>query len=212
MKLSEQIMALPLPTPAHGGPDGTGSYFDSYSAAQMTDLKIDAAALAAASEGEQPAQGEQKPVAWGQNRFIHDDDGYAIGTDEPELVWSNERPDDDGWFPLYATPVSVQGEQKPVGTVVDHERDIDGYTPIIQWHCDPVPGMGTDLYAAPVVDDKLREALEEVREGDDILKSLIEGIQGHGNYSAEATVTFLEQARQCFRAALADVAGKAGAA
>lgn len=49
----------------------------------------------------------------------------------------------------------------------------------------------------------LREALDNVKEGDDIIKSLMQSIQGHGNYSAEATVTFLGQARQCFRDALA---------
>jgi len=43
------------------------------------------------------------PVAWSRQEFIHDDDGYSIGTDEPELHWGKEPPDDEGgWHPLYA--------------------------------------------------------------------------------------------------------------
>lgn len=42
-------------------------------------------------------------VAWSRQQLIHDDDGYSIGADEPELHWGKEPPDDEaGWHPLYA--------------------------------------------------------------------------------------------------------------
>ena len=50
------------------------------------------------------AQPEQEPVAWGCNRYIEDDNGFQIGTDEPELAWGKYAPDDNGWWPLYTTP------------------------------------------------------------------------------------------------------------
>ena len=50
------------------------------------------------------AQPEQEPVAWGCSRFIEDDNGLQIGTDEPELAWGKFAPDDNGWWPLYTTP------------------------------------------------------------------------------------------------------------
>ena len=50
------------------------------------------------------AQPEQEPVAWGCNRYIEDDNGFQIGTDEPELAWGKFAPDDNGWWPLYTTP------------------------------------------------------------------------------------------------------------
>lgn len=66
------------------------------------------AAMSAASleaYGEPPANVQPKgiPVAWSRQQFIHDDDGYSIGTDEPELHWGKEPPDDEtSWHPLYA--------------------------------------------------------------------------------------------------------------
>jgi hypothetical protein len=49
-------------------------------------------------------------------------------------------------------------------------------------------------------EDSLEFALEEATEGMEILDQLIASIQKHGNYSKEATLTFLGQARQCFNA------------
>ena len=46
----------------------------------------------------------QEPVAWGCNRYIEDDKGFQIGTDEPELAWGKYAPDDNGWWPLYTSP------------------------------------------------------------------------------------------------------------
>ena len=54
---------------------------------------------------EELAQPEQAPVAWGCNRYIEDDNGFQIGTDEPELAWGKSVPDDNGWWPLYTTPL-----------------------------------------------------------------------------------------------------------
>lgn len=46
-----------------------------------------------------------EPVALAHDRFIENDDGMRIGTDEPELQWGKYVPDDDGgWFPLYTSP------------------------------------------------------------------------------------------------------------
>ena len=45
-----------------------------------------------------------EPVAWGCNRYIEDDNGFQIGTDDPELAWGRFAPDDNGWWPLYTTP------------------------------------------------------------------------------------------------------------
>lgn len=49
-------------------------------------------------------------------------------------------------------------------------------------------------------DDSLEFALEEANEGIEILDNLIDSVQKHGNYSNEATLLFLSQARQCFNA------------
>jgi len=46
----------------------------------------------------------QEPVAWCRASFIEDDDGRQIGTDEPEIAWGKEPPDESGWSPLYTTP------------------------------------------------------------------------------------------------------------
>lgn len=43
-------------------------------------------------------------VAWSRSRTINNAEGYAIGTDEPELAWGKEPPDDAGWSPLYTSP------------------------------------------------------------------------------------------------------------
>ncbi|TXT26451.1 MAG: hypothetical protein FD131_4165 [Rhodocyclaceae bacterium] len=51
-----------------------------------------------------------------------------------------------------------------------------------------------------VNEGSLEFALEEATEGIEILDQLIASIRQHGNYSKEATLTFLGQARQCFNA------------
>jgi hypothetical protein len=66
----------------------------------------------------------QKPVAWGCNRYIEDDNGFQIETDEPELAWGKYAPDDNGWWPLYTTPPATQPAfvQEPVAwmhTMID---------------------------------------------------------------------------------------------
>jgi hypothetical protein len=60
----------------------------------------------------------QEPVAWGCNRYIEDDNGFQIGTDEPELAWGKYAPDDNGWWPLYTTPPA---QRQWVG-LTDEER------------------------------------------------------------------------------------------
>lgn len=49
-------------------------------------------------------------------------------------------------------------------------------------------------------DDSLEFALEEAAEGIEILDKLIDSVTKHGNYSKDATLLFLSQARQCFNA------------
>jgi hypothetical protein len=53
--------------------------------------------------------------------------------------------------------------------------------------------------------DRLREAASE---GLDILTNLYESIAKHGNYSAESTMDFIDQAGACLREALAEEAGQ----
>ncbi len=55
-------------------------------------------------------QPEQEPVAWSRTSFIEDDEGRRIGTDEPEVVWSKEPPDEYGWSPLYTAAPHPQRE------------------------------------------------------------------------------------------------------
>ena len=52
----------------------------------------------------QPKQEQVEPVAWSRASFIEDDYGRSIGTDDPELAWGKEPPDEFGWWPLYTTP------------------------------------------------------------------------------------------------------------
>lgn len=49
-------------------------------------------------------------------------------------------------------------------------------------------------------DDGLEFAIDEAKEGIEILDNLIDSIHKHGNYSKDATLLFLSQARQCFSA------------
>lgn len=42
---------------------------------------------------------------------------------------------------------------------------------------------------------------EEIAEGIEIIDNLIDSVTAHGNYSPEATISFLSQARQCFKSA-----------
>lgn len=49
-------------------------------------------------------------------------------------------------------------------------------------------------------DDSLEFALEEAKEGVEILDNLIDSVTKHGNYSKDATLLFLSQARKCFKA------------
>jgi hypothetical protein len=71
----------------------------------------------------------QEPVAWGCNRYIEDDNGFQIGTDEPELAWGKYAPDDNGWWPLYTTPPAAQQEPNfwnvidPAGNIVASEKN-----------------------------------------------------------------------------------------
>lgn len=45
------------------------------------------------------------PVAWARSTVIRDRDGYAIGSDEPEVHWGPTYPEDEtGWLPLFALP------------------------------------------------------------------------------------------------------------
>ncbi|WP_425953021.1 hypothetical protein [Ralstonia pseudosolanacearum] len=63
---------------------------------------------------------------------------------------------------------------------------------------------------------QLREA-DGIAEGIEIIDNLISSVREHGNYSADATVTFLSQARQCFSSVIrsrvpcaSDVVAQAG--
>lgn len=83
----------------------------------------------------------QEPVAWAHDRFIENDEGMPIGTDEPELQWGRYIPDEDGgWFPLF-TASQAQPDEKPVGEVAS-------YPDVVDWYSDEPP-IGTKLYAAP---------------------------------------------------------------
>ena len=62
--------------------------------------------------------------------------------------------------------------------------------------CDGAYGMRTAVFTAPVPVSEA--ANEDAAEGMEILDDLIANIEKDGNYSAEATVTFLRQIRQCF--------------
>ena len=65
----------------------------------------------------------QEPVAWGCNRYIEDDNGFQIGTDEPELAWGKYAPDDNGWWPLYTTPPAAKRQW--VGLTDEEFEDIE---------------------------------------------------------------------------------------
>lgn len=54
---------------------------------------------------------QQEPVAWMKNQFITDDAGFNIGTDDPEVHFGKDCPEDSGWWPVYAETISTQ---KPV--------------------------------------------------------------------------------------------------
>jgi len=95
----------------------------------------------------------QEPVAWGCNRYIEDDNGFQIGTDEPELAWGKYAPDDNGWWPLYTTPPAQPAPvQEPVAWVcygAPGKRDID----FEEADIDGLP-IGTLLYTTPPAGEK----------------------------------------------------------
>jgi hypothetical protein len=99
-------------------------------------------AFLAGKQTSQPAQ--QEPVAWGCNRYIEDDNGFQIGTDEPELAWGKYAPDDNGWWPLYTSPQPAQ--QEPVAVVSGYYGGQCVILPI-----DParIFNSNTPLYTAP---------------------------------------------------------------
>lgn len=72
--------------------------------APRTDGPVDGV-LSAAPPSPRSDEGEGKAVAWARDRFIVNDDGVRIGTDDPEIEWSKEAPD-IGWWPLFAAPPS----------------------------------------------------------------------------------------------------------
>ena len=67
-------------------------------------LVIDAQNMASKSTYKEQLETKDEPVAWSRASFIEDDDGRSIGTDDPELAWGKEPPDEFGWWPLYTTP------------------------------------------------------------------------------------------------------------
>lgn len=56
--------------------------------------------------------------------------------------------------------------------------------------------------ASPIARTAPVDALDHVSEGAEMLQNLIDNIESKGNYSAESTVLFLNQALGCIRAAL----------
>lgn len=54
--------------------------------------------------------------------------------------------------------------------------------------------------APDVAKDAARLAIEEALEGVEILTDFMRSVEKHGNYSVEATLTFIGQAKQCFAA------------
>ena len=91
---------------------------------------------------EQPAQ--QEPVAWGCNRYIEDDKGFQIGTDDPELAWGKYAPDDNGWWPLYTSPPA---QRTWVGLTYEEAKEI--YT------C--IHGYDSSKRIAEAIEAKLKE-------------------------------------------------------
>jgi hypothetical protein len=88
-----------------------------------------ARAALARRRSEQATASQQKPLAWGRRRFITDRDGRPIGTDDPELEWGSEPPDESGWFPLY-------GEAAPAPVVPTHTLIAEQSGAGLQWVAD----------------------------------------------------------------------------
>lgn len=82
---------------AYGEEAGRTCVVQAREALALTDQAARAIPLAAA-----------EPVAWSREVVICDDAGYAIGRDDPEVIWGANRPEDDPgeerWTPLYAAP------------------------------------------------------------------------------------------------------------
>ena len=75
-----------------------------YDAGRAVEQALDKKAENARELGLDYEPAQQEPVAWGCNRYIEDDKGFQIGTDDPELAWGKYAPDDNGWWPLYKSP------------------------------------------------------------------------------------------------------------
>jgi len=56
--------------------------------------------------------------------------------------------------------------------------------------------------------DTMREAIEDAAEAAEILDNLIDSVAKHGNYSQEATITFLQHARQCLNGVTPNAIGQ----
>lgn len=50
-------------------------------------------------------------VAWSRTDSIRDANGYPIGTDATEVKWQADRPDGDGWMPLYDGPTFAKASE-----------------------------------------------------------------------------------------------------
>lgn len=73
-------------------------------------------------------------------------------------------------------------------------RDVAGKR--CPFDCAPV----APVTAPDVAKDAARLAIEEALEGVEILTDFMRSVEKHGNYSVEATLTFIGQAKQCFAA------------
>jgi hypothetical protein len=97
--------------------------------------------------------------------------------------------------PACSQPAQRQETAEPVG-VVDESDDglfieiLHGDNGTSLRRGDYVYVAGQSVPAAPEAETLRQECAE-------IIDNLVESIERHGNYSAEATVTFLRQARQC---------------
>ncbi len=97
----------------------------------------------------------------------------------------------------------ISGFEAKGGTVTEAIGDWPQYDPS---KCAAYPRLEALLaHPAPLDAERVRE---EVSEGLEILDNLQASIRKHGNYSEESTLTFLDQAALCLRAALRQKEGK----
>ena len=166
----------------------------------------DAMLAAAPQPPQQPSAApgsEQKVIAWVRRH----PDGALSSEFLADYVIEPVRKNSGAWIPLVrgdlpAAPATLSAPKLMELWQKSQDQAVTGL---------PAPLYFARLLAAAGNSQSQDAVPEEIEEAAEILANLISNIKEHGNYSTEATLTFLGQLKQCLDAAMSKQEGGEGA-